>query len=300
MKHKSIDILVLDIDNTVFDWVTYYVHGMEGLIDKVAEITDEAPTAIAHQCRDVFERHNSIEYPFLIQELAAVNRIFGQDFEKMLADVVEPGRDAFLQAAAPFLTPYRDVREALSTFNADNPGTEIIALTDAPQYVAMWKLNKLGLLEFFDAIYGLPDPTIPVCNTTGEIKVSKEILIKHLNQTKFDFPGKVRELPEDYEKPATKGLKTVLMDCGMESSPEKVVWVGDNLRKDVTLGQSLGVKTVWAEYGTVIDPQIKSRLLGFSPEKNIRKNVAIDPADDSSPRPDYTIQKFSEILKIFI
>ena len=299
MKHQNIDILVLDIDNTVFDWVTYYVHGMESLIAKVAEITKESTLAIAGQCRDVFERHNSIEYPFLIQELAAVNHIFGQDFEKMLSDVVEPGREAFLVGAAPFLKPYEDVVAALSTFRSENPDTEIIALTDAPQYVAMWKLNKLGLLDFFNAVYGLPDPTIPVCNTTGEIKVSKKILIKHLNQTKFDFKGTVRELPEDYEKPAIKGLKTVLMDCGMEDSPEKVLWVGDNLRKDVTLRQTLGVKTVWAKYGTDIDPKIKVRLLGFSPEKNIRKNVAIDPADESSPTPDHIIGSFSDLLDIF-
>ena len=96
--------------------------------------------------------------------------------------------------------------------------TACYRFNDAPRYVAMWKLNKLGLLAEFDAIYGLPDPKIPIDKATQQVKVQQEILLKHLSRQDFDFPGKIRTLPDEYEKPGTRGLRTVLMDFEWKTS----------------------------------------------------------------------------------
>ncbi|MBC7533792.1 MAG: hypothetical protein H7318_19670, partial [Oligoflexus sp.] len=154
-----------------------------------------------------------------------------------------------------------------------------------------------GLLRFFSAVYGLPDPSIPIDEETQEVKVDKEILVKHLQKSKFGFEGRIRILPDDYEKPGTKGLKTVLMDYEMESHLGDVLWVGDNLRKDVGLGKRLGVHTGWASYGTEIRPESKDLLLQFSPMGNVAKNVALDPKNSESPQPDFVLNSFTDIIQ---
>lgn len=288
-------LLVLDIDNTVFDWVSYYVTAMEALLDHVSKITGQSQATLAAEARQVFEAEGSIEYPFLIQQLPSVTRSYPQQVDQMLAEAVEPGRQAFNQAAQRLLKPYPGVEHTLAAIRREWPDMSLVALTDAPRYVAMWKLNKLGILNFFDAVYGLPDPRIPTDPDNHQVMVDQEILIKHLQRRDFDFTGRIRTLPMDYEKPGTKGLKTVLMDYEMEQRQGDILWVGDNLRKDVGLGRQLGVHTAWAEYGTRIADEVKQRLLAFSPLGNVHKNAPLDPQAPDSPEPDDILETFADL-----
>ncbi len=289
-------LIVLDIDNTVFNWVEYYVACMCALADKVELLTGIKRDVLFEESRPVFEREGSIEYPFLIQELPSVVQYYNHDIPRLLSEAVEEGRKAFNTTAESILKPYADVIETLEKVRALYPDIPVIALTDAPRYVAMWKLNKLGLLRFFSAVYGLPDPNLPIDEKTDEIKVDKEILLKHVKKSKFGFEGRIRVLPDDYEKPGVKGLKTVLMDFEMESHLGDVLWVGDNLRKDVGLGKRLGVHTGWARYGTDVRAEAREILLQFSPLGNVAKNVALDPQNGESPRPDFVLETFADII----
>ena len=291
-------LLVLDIDNTVFNWVEYYTSCMEALLMTVSRITAVPVATLYHEAQTIFEREGSIEYPFLVQELPSILKVYDGDIERMLREAVEPGRQAFNAKATETLKPYPDVEATLATIKAQCPGLSIIALTDAPRYVAMWKLNKLGLLTSFDAVYGLPDPRIPIDHVTQKVKVDSEILVKHLQRTSFDFTGRIRVLPDDYEKPGTRGLRTVLMDFDCETHRGDVLWVGDNLRKDVGLGKTLGVHTAWARFGTIIEPEARRLLLAFSPMQNVAKNVSLLPQDEGAPAPDFTLETFSELLSV--
>lgn len=298
MQKHPIKLLVLDIDNTVFDWVTYYVHCMDSLFTRVGSLTGIPKADLAAEAKKVFEAQGSIEYPFLIQELPSVCRYYGEDIHRMLDEAVNQGREAFNQTSASWLQPYQGVLDTFADLKANQSRLPIVALTDAPRYVAMWKLNKLGILHYFDSVYGLSDPKIPSDEHTKKPKVDPEILYKHLQQNAFGFSGRVRTLPEEYEKPGVRGLRTVLMDYDMDDLASDVVWVGDNLRKDIGLGRKLGVVSVWARYGTLLDPEIKDKLLQFSPSQNVHKNVALDPKGEDSPQPSFVLNSFSELLHL--
>lgn len=289
-------LIVLDIDNTVFNWIEYYTASFEAMLSTVSRLTGLPLEPLFGEARNVFEREGSIEYPFLIQELPSVVAFYGSDVSRILREAVEPGRRAFNEMAATHLVPYPGVVETLATLRREQSALPIVALTDAPRYVAMWKLNKLGLLRFFDAVYGLPDPRIPIDPTSQTVKVDPEILVKHLQKSNFDFAGRIRVLPDDYEKPGVRGLKTVLMDYEMEARMGDVLWVGDNLRKDVGLGRRLGVHTGWARYGTLISAPARELLLKFSPLTNVAKNAALDPQHEESPRADFELDSFAALL----
>ena len=295
-------LLVLDIDNTVFDWVAYYSRACSALLRAVGTIVKAPYQQIAAEARDVFTAHGSIEYPFVVQELPAVVEHYGSDIDAMLKDCVAPAREAFKDMALKYLVPYDGVEATLDDLKSRFPKVPRVALTDAPRYVAMWKLNKLGLLTDIDAVYGLPDPRLPTDTAMGRVKVDPEILLKHLQQSNFGFSGRIRILPDDYEKPGTKGLKTVLMDFDMDESPEarrSVLWVGDNLRKDIGLGNRLGVRTAWAEYGTKLDQKLLKELKEFSPESSIHKNVMLTVDSPDAPKPDRTLVRFADLISEF-
>jgi phosphoglycolate phosphatase len=297
---QSYRLIVTDIDNTVFDWVRYYVTSFNALLDTLAEIIGSSRDVLAAEAKEVFSRHGSIEYPFLAQELTSVNKFYGADIDRMLTEAVGPGREAFMNAAQSVLRPYVDVKATLARVKAACPSVPIVALTDAPRYVAMWKLNKLGLLDYFDAVYGLADPRVPTCEVTRRVKVDPEILLKHLQQSNFGFKGRIRILPDEYEKPGVRGLKTVLMDYDLDEPTEhrtSVLWIGDNLRKDIGLGNRLGVRCAWAKYGTEIEASLLKSLSLFSPPLNVHKNVYLSSDDPAAPKPNVIFDSFGELLK---
>ena len=83
----------------------------------------------------------------------------------------------------------------------------------------------------------------------------------------------------------------------MEPHLGDVLWVGDNLRKDVGLGKRLGVHTGWARYGTEIRPEAKDLLLQFSPLGNVAKNISLDPQNSESPQPDFVLNTFADMIQ---
>lgn len=293
--HKC-GLFVTDIDNTLFDWVSYYVPSMETLIAKVSQIIGVDESQLMAEAQQVFSTHRSIEHPFVVQEMPSVIAHYGDQIDRMLSECVEPARQAFLEVGRQKLVAYDGVKETLAWIRSQHRRTPVVALTDAPRYVAMWKLNKLGLLSCFDAVYGLADPRLPTAN--GRVKVDPKILLKHLQQENFKYEGRIRILPEEYEKPGTRGLKTVLMDADIDENAEaksRTWWIGDNLRKDVGLGKRMGVMTVWAEYGTRVPPDLLVRLKRFSPSDNVHKNVSLDIASEATPQPDLRLNAFADL-----
>lgn len=299
MKSKAASrLLITDIDNTLFDWIHYYANCYGAMVKFLAQKFALPDARLIEESAAVFEAHGSTEYPFVIQELPSINALFPDSVDALIAEAVQPARDCFLRAAAQHLQPYPGVPATLQAIR--DAGVKIAALTDAPRYVAMWKLNKLGILNCFDAVYGLPDPKIPL-SAKGEPLVHPTILMKHLRGWDFDFAGRIRILPDNYEKPDPKGLKTVLMDFGLDG-PEvdrhSIVWVGDNPVKDVSMGNALGLTTVWAAYGIEFDLGMKQVIDAFSSPKVRHRNASFGKGLEGGNHPTHAIKDFSEIRAI--
>lgn len=290
----TVKLIILDIDNTVFDWMTYYIPAFKAQLQSVEKVTGIPYLELAKECQEVFTQNGSVEYPFVIQQLPLVNTYYKNDVERMLSECVEPSRQKFNDVAYSNLKSYKSVIPTLKSIKELHPDAKIVALTDAPRYIAMWKCGKLELLHYFDAIYGLQDPRLPIVN--GVPAVTREILLKHLERKSFGFTGKIRILPDEYEKPGVKGMKSILIDYELDELEDKkqIIYVGDNLYKDTELGRRLGVTTIYAEYGTRYDTNLIDIFKDFSPSEFVRRGVRTH----EPPKPDHTIQDFSEILNL--
>ena len=270
---KENKLLVSDIDNTLFNWVQYYSKSFSAMLDKLSVLTEISAQELAQQCSCVFKKYGSIEYPFVLQELAVVQARYGGDFNQILKEIIEPCRKAFMDIAIHYLVPYEEVISCLNDLKKQD--VKIVALTDSPTYLALWKLNKLGILNFFDGVYGLENPKLPIYR--GKPWVSEKILLRYLDKNTFAYEGRVRELSEEYEKPTTKGLQTVLMDFDIDYRDLKeksVVWLGDNLCKDIPMGNKLSIKTVWARYGIKFSQDDYQRINTLSEPERVAKNMS--------------------------
>ncbi|MFH1039143.1 MAG: HAD hydrolase-like protein [PVC group bacterium] len=108
--------------------------------------------------------------------------------------------------------------------------------------------------------------------------------------------GKVVQMPLEYEKPSTAGLRLLLEKEGI--TPDQVVLVGDNCKKDIRIAQEMGIADVWARYGTVISPKARARLSYYSASSIQKRNVSQE--GETPYHPTYIIDRFEDILPLLI
>jgi phosphoglycolate phosphatase len=161
-----------------------------------------------------------------------------------------------------------------------------VALSDAPRNAAELRLKWLGLDGHFDALYTLPGYALPK-NVDPEIR--RRELAGH-----YRSRSPVRELPREAEKPSPAGLRRILEDLGLRGA--EVIYVGDNVRKDMPVAKACGALGVWAEYGTYISAEYRERLAVISAKAVTERHVA----EEAQERWPLAISSFSQVRDVVL
>lgn len=285
-------LIVCDLDSTLFSWFEYFSFATKKSIETAASITGIPYKQLCEEYKQILDRDDAIEHPFVIQQLPSILAYYNNDFSKILSECSEPAREQFKLTAYPYLKPYPSVLKTLQNLKDNYPNTKLAILTDAPLALGLYRLNKLGILHYFDGVYGLESPKLPIVN--GEIPVTKDILFKHLDGWKYGFIGECRELPNKYRKPNVKGFKHILLDFNIDSfSKTDIFFVGDNVYKDIKLANDMNIASCLALYGLKIDPTSIDVLREFVPERFIHKGIVLE---GDYPQPTHKLDHFSDVL----
>jgi phosphoglycolate phosphatase len=279
--------VVTDLDNTLYSWVDYVVPCLEAMVASLVATTGQPRIKVVQSLKAVYTKYESNEYPFAIQE-SDLFAPYERDVDSFLQVVVEPARRAFREARERYLRPYPGVPEALAEIR--RRGLALVALTDAPRNAAELRLKWLGLDHHFDALYTLPGYVVPE-NVHPEIK-RREAAGHYRARTQ------VVELPREAEKPSPAGLRRVLDDLGLDAAD--VVYVGDNLAKDMPVAEACGALGVWAEYGTYVAPEYWERLAVISARVVTRRHVSEEVTRGARPpsRWPLAISSFAQVLEV--
>jgi phosphoglycolate phosphatase len=273
--------VVTDLDNTLYPWVDYIVPSLEAMVASLAATTGLPRVRIVQALKAVYSKYESNEYPFAIQE-SGIFEPYEADFDSFNALVLRPARDAFVAARERYLKPYPGVRETLDALRAR--GLKVVGLTDAPRNAAELRLKHLRLDGHFDALYTLPGYPLPE-HVDPEIR-RKEEAGHYRSRTP------VFELPHAAEKPSKDGLARILEDFRLAG--DEVIYVGDNVKKDMPVAEACGAVGVWAEYGTYVSSEYRERLAVISAKSVNRRHVA----DETPQRWPLAISSFTQVLEI--
>jgi FMN phosphatase YigB (HAD superfamily) len=273
--------VVTDLDNTLYPWVDYIVPALEAMVDSLVATTGQPRVRVVQSLKAVYAKYQSNEYPFAIQE-SELFAPYEADFDSFHALVLDPARQAFKVARERYLRPYPGVRETLETIRAR--GLKLVALTDAPRNAAELRLKWLKLDGHFDALYTLPGYALPD-NVDPEIK-------RRQAAGHYTARAPVVELPLDFEKPNPGGLARILADLGLDGA--EVLYVGDNVKKDMPVAEACGALGVWAEYGTYVSAEYRQRLSVISAKTVTRRHVA----EETPARWPLAISSFTQVLEL--
>ncbi|HEX8165258.1 MAG TPA: HAD family hydrolase [Beijerinckiaceae bacterium] len=266
MTRKKIDTLILDLDNTIFDWFAVWYASFHPVYEAVLAKSGRPATEVEADIRRVHQAQRTSEYTFLLEELESLQELRKQ------GDIRTQFRDALQAAAAgrdQQLKLYPSVFRSLWAIK--NSGTRIVAYTESMRFYSSYRLKRFGLDGVIDVLFSPQDHDVPA-------GVSPEKL-RRLPDDFYELQVTgIKHTPAGELKPNPKVLLDIIKDVG--SDPVRCAYVGDNLLKDVAMARDANVFDIHAKYGESQRlPEYKLlQRVSHWPEKDVQREQKITEA----------------------
>ncbi|WP_349370993.1 HAD family hydrolase [Salinarimonas sp.] len=283
MSHRR-RALILDLDNTLYDWVGFFVPAINALVETASEILAVDPNALRDDLRLVHRRHENSEHPFALLETAAVRDWLAGRPARVAMEALDPAFHAFNRVRREKLRLYPGVRELLDRLAGQ--GILVAAFSESRQYGVFDRLSRLGVEDAFDVVFCRPPSP-----STELVRSSRSAFLRRLKSDKY------RLLPEAFRKPDAAALRGVLLRWGID--PSRSAYVGDSVFKDVLMAREADVPAVWARYGAVVDSDLYADLVSVShwTDTDIARDKALR-AHAGEVRPDFVIDDVRDIWDV--
>lgn len=287
MRMSKYKLLVCDLDNTLYDWVSYFVASFHAMVDEAVKITGCDRERLLNDFRAVHRYHQDAEHPFALLETESIQQRYPGKTRRNLAEILDPAFHAFNVARKQNLALYPGVREGLDALRSSD--FILVAHTESKLYSAVDRLSRLDLEKYFSKIYCRRRS--PVIHPTPGI--AEEWLSL--------FPmDKVVELSHAQRKPNPDVLKEIYEAEGV--SRIQTSYCGDSLARDVMMARDAGVLSIWARYGSSSNKSIYKdlvRVTHWTEADVVRERELTMRSRDL--RPDFTLEKsFIEILEVLL
>ena len=236
MAKTRIQVVITDLDNTLYDWFHFWYHAFGTMLDRLVGESGVPREVLVREIKEVHERYQTVEYVFLLQELPSLRRKHpGMDLVEIYGEVIH----AYRRARKEHLKLYPGVLETLQALRSE--GVLLVGYTESTSFHSSSRVRALGLDGVLDELYSPPDHAFPEGLRREEIRM---------------YP------PEHYELERTvhrhtplgevKPNPALLLDIiGRTGRPlDRCIYIGDSLVKDVWMAQEAGVTDVHARYGT--------------------------------------------------
>lgn len=232
---KPVSVVVTDLDDTLWDWVSIWYHPFKAMLDKVEEISRIPREELLRDFKQVHTRHGTAEYAFALEELPSLIR---KHPNENITSIYSEAIDAYRSARRQVLKLYPDVHETLESIK--DHGTLLVGYTESLAFYTRHRLLKLGLDRTLDFLYSPADHDLP----KGLVPEA----IRRYSPESYKLRRTIhRHTPAGKEKPSPEVLLQILADIG--ARPDEAIYIGDKLVKDVAMAQGAGVMDVHAAYG---------------------------------------------------
>jgi phosphoglycolate phosphatase-like HAD superfamily hydrolase len=277
-----VKLLITDLDNTLYDWVTYFAHAFDAMTRALEPLVGVSRDQLLDEFKAVHQRYGNSEQPFAVLELPSVQAKFGTTNRAELKAAVNVALHAFNAERKKHLVLYPSVRDTLQAIQGR--GVRVVGHTEAIAVNALHRLRYLNIEDLFSRLYALhgealehPDP---------DRGLSREAPV-----------GFIHVVPREERKPNPRLLLDI---CDSEGVHPRDAWyIGDSLSRDISMAKGAGVVAVWAKYGTNYDRELWKtlvRITHWTDEDVKREEQLRHRAEQTAP--DYTVGSFGDLLTL--
>ena len=236
MKSKKlVDTLIIDLDNTIFDWFAVWYGSFKPIYDEIIAASGRSVDEVNADIRAVHQARHTSEYTFLLEEVACLEDIRkNEDIRAKFRTALEAsqrGRDHNLMLYPSVFRSLWEIKKA---------GTKIVAYTESMSFYSAYRLKRFGLDGVIDVLFSPEDHAVPA-----------GVALDSLRRLPDDFyelqVTELRHTPPGELKPNPRILLEIIEAVG--ASIDRCAYVGDSLFKDVAMSRDAGVYDVHAQYG---------------------------------------------------
>jgi len=279
---RSRRLLITDLDNTLYDWVTFFARAFDAMVDAMVDLLAVDRGTLLDEFRAVHQRLGDSEHPYAALELPSVRARYPDANQSELALALDEPLHRFNSVRKETLALYPGVEMTLTRLR--QAGITIVGHTEAIAPNAYYRLTRLNIAQRFKHLYVLQGQPV------NHPRPDRLPLLEPPR-------GLIRSIPRSERKPNPKLLLDI---CEREGVPASAaVYVGDSLVRDMSMALDAGVTAVWAKYGTVYDPALWSTLVRVThwTAEDVEREKALS---GRRVEPDLAISSFSELLPLFI
>lgn len=273
-------LLITDLDNTLYDWVSYYAKAFKAMVKELSLVLSIDEEKLYDEFQFIHQDIGTTDFPHAIFDLPSVKQKFKAAEINELLNYLDLPLSKFVSYRTRYLKLYPKVKDTLESLKSN--GVILIAHTEANPEQAYSRLKKLRIAKYFHHIYALHNN-----GAFGKTDWLHSVPPDNL----------ISRVPPDERKPNPALLWDI---CKRERiEPKEACYVGDSLVKDVGMAKRAALTAIWAKYGTNYNPRLWDILVRVTHwtesdvvrEKELKKNF-------ENVKPDFVIESFSEILNL--
>lgn len=279
----SIRLVITDLDNTLYDWVSFFVPAFYAMVDVAVQTLDVDRDTLLDELQVVHQRYHNSEQPFALLETPAVATRFPGKDRKELRRLLDPAFRAFNEVRDDTLRLYPGVLDTLRTLRAG--GVAVVGHTEAKMTNGVYRAQILGLFEVLSKVYapassGLERPD-------GPVAAFQEVVDRF-----------VTILPSDHRKPDPSVLLDICREHHVE--PTQTLYVGDSLTRDIFMANRAGARSAWARYGSIYDKTLWADLVRVThwTSEDVAREARLKE-ETEGVEPDLELERFSDLLQAF-
>jgi FMN phosphatase YigB (HAD superfamily) len=265
--------LILDLDNTVYNWVDAFLPSFRAMTHKLADELSIPEEEILAAFSDVYKQRGTVEYPRAVDELVLwdAHQVPSEEKRRITSLV----NKVFSITYRRNLSLFPHVRETLEW--TQDEGILVVGLSDALEHWVCFRLRRLGVARYFSGLYTWHHDQWFEGRPT--VRSSIRTLVR---------------LASSELKPNVDVVNRMLTDFNL--SRADTFMLGDSLSKDVAAARAAGVRDVWARYGTRPREENLNTLRRITPWTETEK--VADREARLRIAPTFTIDDISELTAL--
>lgn len=277
--------MITDVDNTLYDWLSFYIPSFQAMVQELQRISGVDAASLMAAFQKVHQAHGTTEYAFAIQELDVLARIEPGLTPAETLRKYDSAIHAFRSMRKKTLRLYPGVRDVLERLKAR--GIPVVAHSDSMISYVSRRLRQLDVDQLLAGICAPRDHGVPTTLDAGLVRRAPQHAV-HSRTRHLEFTPGLR-------KPDSATLTPIFEHMRFER--DEVLYVGDSLSRDVLLARRAGLTEVWARYGAQHEDSLYRQLLAITywteaevaEEERLRRELG-------SSAPAQAIDSFSELL----
>ena len=263
-------ILITDLDDTLYDWIGFFIPAFYGLVDEIASITGISKDVLLAEYKKKHQYYGSVEYPFVTLTLPSIQKKYSSLCDDEIKKVLNEAFHKFNSIRKQKLKLYEGVQDTLQKLKEHN--ISIVGFTESSPENGFYRLKRLGVSDYFSRVY------------TSTTKY----------QAPYPLDEKIRMV--DTKKPDKKVLLEI---CQFEQcNPSEAIYIGDSLTKDIFMANSAGVTSILIQhpkepndyYQKLVD------ITSWTDEDFEREIRLKEECKEKNIHADYVINQFKDLL----